>query len=113
FESFLARRNLTVLRYEPIVCARCGHSLDRAVIRERRRAGKDFAFCNDCGEKLSLPKADEPIQLTQPERHLVEEQQWFAAQRSCFEQAVFQVLSCVEARKLPRPECFISYAWGE
>jgi hypothetical protein len=43
----------------------------------------------------------------------VEEQQWFAAQRSCFEQAVFQVLSCVEARKLPRPECFISYAWGE
>ena len=113
FESFLARRNLTVFRYEPVVCARCRHSLDRAVIRERRRAGRESAFCNDCGEKLLLPKADEPIQLTQPERRLVEEQQWFAAQRSCFEQVVFQVLSCVEARKLPRPECFISYAWGE
>jgi hypothetical protein len=82
------------------------------VIRERLRSEKDFAFCAECGEKVALPKADEPIQLTRAEKREVEEQQWFAAQRSRFEQAVFQVMSYVENQRIARPECFISYAWG-
>ena len=60
-----------------------------------------------------LPKADEPIQLTQSEQRKVEEQRWIAAQRTRFEQAVFQLASYVESQKLDRPECFISYAWGD
>jgi GTPase SAR1 family protein len=112
FESFLARRNLSVFRYEPVFCAN-GHPINRAVVRERLRSEKDFAFCAECGEKVMLPKADEPIQLTRSEKREVEEQQWFAAQRSRFEQAVFQVMSYVENQKLARPECFISYAWGD
>jgi WD40 repeat protein len=107
FESFLARHNLTVFRYEPVVCAKCRHALNRSLGRDRLRAGKDFAFCPECGEKMVLAKADEPIQLTKQESHSVEEQQWFATQRSRFEQAIFQVLSHVEARKIHRPECFI------
>src|SRR5262249_23495405 len=67
----------------------------------------------ECGDKVMLPKADEPIQLTQTERRKVDEQQWFAAQRSRFEQAVFQVMSYVDGQKIARPECFISYAWGD
>ena len=113
FESFLARRNLTVFRFEPVICGQCKHALERAVVRDRSRGGKDFAFCSECGEKLALPKADEPIQLTQTERSKVEEQRWFADQRSRFEQAVFQLASYVESQKLERPECFISYAWGD
>ena len=112
FESFLARRNLSVFRYEPVVCAN-SHPVNRAVVRGRLRDGKDFAFCEECGDKVMLPKADEPIQLTQTERRKVDEQQWFAAQRSRFEQAVFQVMSYVDSEKMPRPECFISYAWGD
>ena len=111
FESFLARRNLTVFRYEPVVCSN-GHALNRAVMRDQLRKGNTFAFCSECGAKLTLPKADEPIQLTQTQRRQVDEQQWFAARRSHFEQAVFQVVSYVESQELPRPECFISYAWG-
>ena len=55
FESFLARRNLTVMRYEPVRCsnAACGHLLARSVVRQRLKEGKDFAFCNDCGERLT------------------------------------------------------------
>jgi GTPase SAR1 family protein len=112
FESFLARRNLNVFRFEPVVCSN-GHALNRAVVREQLRKGNASAFCPECGERLTLPKADEPIQLTQTERRKVDEQQWFAARRSLFEQAVFQVMSYVEGQKLPRPDCFISYAWGE
>ncbi|MEP7337459.1 MAG: TIR domain-containing protein [Acidobacteriota bacterium] len=112
FESFLARRNLSVFRYEPVVCAN-KHPINRAVVRGRLRDGKDFAFCEECGDKVMLPKADEPIQLTQTERRKVDEQQWFAAQRSRFEQAVFQVMSYVDGQQMARPECFISYAWGD
>jgi len=112
FESFLARRNLSVFRYEPVICSN-RHALNRAVVRDQLRKGSAFSFCSECGEKLTLPRADEPIQLTQADRHQVEEQQWFAARRSRFEQAVFQVMSYVEGQKLARPECFISYAWGD
>ena len=112
FESFLARRNLNVFRYEPVICSN-GHALNRAVVREQLRKGNSSTFCSDCGERLTLPKADEPVQLTQTEQRKVDEQQWFAAQRSLFEQAVFQVMSYVEGQKLARPACFISYAWGD
>jgi WD40 repeat protein len=112
FESFLARRNLSVFRYEPAICSN-DHALNRAVVREQLRKGSASAFCPECGDKLTLPKAHEPIQLTQTERQKVEEQQWFAARRSRFEQAVFQLMSYVESQSLTPPECFISYAWGD
>jgi hypothetical protein len=112
FESFLARRNLSVVRFEPVVCSN-GHALNRAVVREQLRKGSAFVFCSDCGERLALPKATEPIQLSQTERRKVDEQRWFAEQRTQFEQAVFRVMAYVEDQKLTRPECFISYAWGD
>jgi hypothetical protein len=58
-ESFLARRNLSVFRYEQVICPN-GHALNRAVVRERLRKGSAFAFCSECGKKVLLPKADEP-----------------------------------------------------
>lgn len=114
FESFLARRNLTVLRYDPVRCTNpiCGHLLDRSVVRLRLKEGKTFAFCNDCGEKLALPQMTEPIQLARGEQAKVDEQRRAAEQRSRFEQAVFRVRAYVAEQKLTPPECFISYAWG-
>lgn len=112
FESFLARRNLTVFRYEPVVCSN-GHALNRSVLREEAQGGSGAAFCPKCGEKLSLPKTSAPIQLTQTEQRKVNEQQWFAAQRSRFEQSLFQITTYVKDQGLQRPTCFISYAWGD
>jgi small GTP-binding protein len=114
FESFLARRNLTVLRYEPVRCtnAECGHLLDRSVVRQRLKEGKTFAFCNDCGAKLRLPTMAEPIQLTREEQTKVEAQRRAAEQRTRFEQAVFRVNAYVAEQKIKPPETFISYAWG-
>jgi small GTP-binding protein len=114
FESFLARRNLTVLRYEPVRCtnAECGHLLDRSVVRQRLKEGKEFAFCNDCGAKLTLPKMAEPIQLTREVQAEVEVQRRTAEQRTRFEQAVFRVRAYVAEQTITPPETFISYAWG-
>jgi small GTP-binding protein len=114
FESFLARRNLTVLRLEPVRCtnAACGHFLDRTVARKRMKEGHPFAFCNDCGEKLALPKMAEPIQLTRDLQTEVDSQRRAAEQRTRFEQAVYRVRAYMAEQKLTPPECFISYAWG-
>ena len=111
FESFLARRNLTVLRYEPVPCSK-GHLLDRSVLRQKLREGKSFTFCNDCGEKLTLPATAEPIQWTREVEAEVELQRRAAEQRTRFEQAVFRVRAYVAGQKITPPETFISYAWG-
>jgi small GTP-binding protein len=111
FESFLARRNLTVLRYEPVRCSK-SHTLNRAVVREALQHGEESAFCSKCGEKLTLPKMAEPIQLTREEQAQVETQRRAAEQRTRFEQAVFRVRAYVAEQKITPPETFVSYAWG-
>jgi len=111
-ESFLARRNLTVLPYEPVVCGKCRQTLDRAVVRQRLKEGKTFAFCNDCGERLTLAK-EEPIQLTREQQVEVDAQRLKAEQRTRFEQAIFRVQAYVTEQGIKAPECFISYAWGD
>jgi len=114
FESFLARRNLTVMRYELVCCTNpdCVHLLDRSVVRQRMKEGKIFACCNECGEKLTLPKMAEPIQLTREVEAEVQAQRRTAEQRTRFEQAVYRVQNYVTQQKIRVPECFISYAWG-
>jgi small GTP-binding protein len=112
FESFLARRNLTVMRYEPVRCTN-GHLMNRAVVRDAMRKGQETRFCPDCGEKLALPKMAEPIQLTREVKAEVDSQRRVAEQRTRFEQAVFRVRAYVSDQKITPPECFISYAWGE
>jgi len=112
FENFLSPRNLTVLRYEPVRCTKCGHLLDRSVVRQRMKEKKTFAFCNECGKELALPKMAEPIQLTGKAQAEVETQRLAAEQRTRFEQAVFRVQAYVAEQKITPPETFISYAWG-
>jgi len=111
FESFLARRNLTVVRYEPVRCTN-DHLLDRSVARQKLKDGKAFAYCNDRGERLTLPTMAEPIQLTRNVQAQVELQRDAAEQRTRFEQAVFRVSAYVAEQKITPPETFISYAWA-
>jgi hypothetical protein len=86
--------------------------LERSIVRQRLKDRKTFAFCNDCGEKLTLPTMAEPIQLTREEQTQVETQRRAAEQRTRFEQAVFRVRAYVAEQNLTPPESFISYAWG-
>ena len=103
FESFLGRRNLTVLRFEPVACSN-GHQVNRAVVREQIAAGADFAFCARCGDRVPLPKADRPIQLTRNQADEVAEHRRVADQRSRFEQAVFRWSSSITDQKNAPPE---------
>jgi GTPase SAR1 family protein len=111
FESFLARRDLTVRRFEPVTCGK-GHQLNRAAVREQLADGNDTAFCMRCGERLSLPRADVPIQLGHQQSAALGSQRRAADQRSRFEQALFRLKTSLAAAPAVQPTCFISYAWG-
>lgn len=112
FENFLARRKLTVQRIEPVMCSK-KHIINRAIVREQMSSGEEFAFCSRCGEKVMLPKVDQPIFLTEEEEKKVEVNRRTADQRSRFEQVLFRLKSYVTDQKITSPECFISYAWGD
>ena len=111
FENFLARRNLMVRRFQPVACPK-GQPLNRAVVREQMAANAPFVFCNRCGEKITLPRSDQPIQRPKRQAAEVEAQRRAADQRSRFEQVLFRMKSYVSEQEMASPECFISYAWG-
>ena len=111
FESFLGRRDLTVRRFEPVACGQ-GHQLNRAVVREQLADGIDTVFCTRCGERLCLPRADVPIQLTHHQSADLDAQRRTADLRSRFEQALFRFTSWLAPEPADQPTCFISYAWG-
>ncbi len=71
--------------------ARRGIRLTAAVVREQMSSGAEFAFCSRCGEKILLPKADKPIQLTKRQAEEVEANRRAADQRSRFEQVLFRL----------------------
>ncbi len=54
----------------------------------------------------------EPTPLTPGQRSMVERQRAMAERRVLFEQALLQLKSLAESLTLPRPTCWISYAWG-
>lgn len=112
FESFLARRELTVRRYQAVWCAN-GHQLNRAVVRERLAHGANYAFCPECGQQVALPPADTPIELTRAQAADRDIQREVVSQRSRFEQALFRLKTYVMQEGIPAPDCFISYAWGD
>jgi len=111
FESLLARPDLTVRRYAPVVCGN-GHQLNRSVVREQLAEGNGFAFCNRCGERMTLPPADVPIALTQQQAAHTAAERRSASDRSRFEEAVFRLKAYATQAGIPAPTCFISYAWG-
>jgi GTPase SAR1 family protein len=110
FESFLARRNLTIRRYEPVTCLN-GHIINRAVVRQQ--ASKGFGFCPDCGARTSLPSTETPIALTTGQVAELTEQRREVAQRSRFEQSLFRLNAYVTQEQIRAPTCFVSYAWGD
>jgi hypothetical protein len=111
FEHFLSRRDVSVRRFEPAICIN-GHALNRAVIREHLRNNAESAFCNQCGERIRLQNADQPVRLTIQQTHDVAAKSRTAIQRSHFEKCLFRLKSFVADHKIEPIECFVSYAWG-
>ncbi|MCJ8269073.1 MAG: toll/interleukin-1 receptor domain-containing protein, partial [Psychrosphaera sp.] len=111
FEHFLGNQQLEIFRYLPVVCTntKCGEQLARNVVLAQLKKGKAVSFCNDCGEKLTLPNPDPLTQLSPQDETEVVQQQAIAKQRAIFEAALVRVKRLAGDKS---PNCFISYAWG-
>jgi len=112
FESFLTRRDVTVSRHVPVLC-RCGATLERAVVRNVLRQRKTRAFCNDCGQVITLHEATGVSELSLQSRPDVAVQQRVADRRTRFEQTLFQLQTFAQQQGTRSPSCFVSYSWGD
>lgn len=54
FEQFLHQRDVEVTRIPPVVCKN-QHRIERTTVVKRVREGKEFAFCEECGDKTFIP----------------------------------------------------------
>ena len=116
FERFLLRRELEIVRFQPVICHNdeCGERLERNVVMAQLDKGRDFSFCPNCGEQLSLPAQEALTELPSAQEKQVAAEQIVVQRRTAFETALVRVKALLrdraEAQK--RPTCFISYAWG-
>jgi small GTP-binding protein len=113
FEQFLRGRDVTVTKFPPVECPKCGYRQPRTEIVGRIGEGKGFHFCSECGERIALPKAGEEVALSAAERARVGEEQERARRRTAFESALTRVKAVVRDEKKSAPSCFVSYAWGD
>jgi len=113
FERFLSRRELEISRYQSVKCKKCGASLARNVVMDQLNKKKDFSFCHECGEKVTLPSPEPLTRLSHKEEIILDEQQAIAQRRTAFESALVRVKGLLRDRgEEQKPTCFISYAWG-
>ncbi|HAW50758.1 MAG TPA: hypothetical protein DCX54_00280, partial [Flavobacteriales bacterium] len=72
FEQFLYQHEVEVTRFSPVICKN-GHRQERTIVIERVRNNKPFMFCDECGEKITLPEFDKP-QIINPSPWLQREE---------------------------------------
>ena len=112
FEQILLTRSVTVERYRPIICPECGYQQSRQRVIERIQQGKDFVFCEENGERISLPKATDLTPMHQMRAEIARDEVR-GRQRTSYETALVRLKDFILDRgDTTAVTCFVSYAWG-
>lgn len=106
FEQFLYQRNVSVQRIPPIACPN-GHRQERATVIKRLREGKNFLFCEECGERIDLPEIEKPSLFGAHTVSAVQRDQAQARLRSLYETYLVSIKGFRRDRAAPR--AYISY----
>jgi small GTP-binding protein len=113
FEEFLRGRDVTVMKFPPVPCSKCGYPQQRTEVVKRIGEGKGFLFCGECGKKIMLPKKGERVVLSAAKHDQLSREQERTRRRTAFESALVRVKAVVRDEKKRAPSCFVSYAWGD
>jgi small GTP-binding protein len=106
FEKFLYQLDVEVTRYPPLHCAN-KHLQERATVIKQLRQGKDFIYCPECGEKVTLPGVEEPLALGERDRQTVARAENLAQLRRTYEMHLSRVKGFRRDRVAPR--CYVSH----
>jgi small GTP-binding protein len=106
FEQFLYQRDVEVTPFPPIVCAE-GHQQKRTTVIERARERKPFMFCDECGNKITLPDFDKPQAVGISASPWLQLEEAAARLRSAYEVHLTKVKSYGRDRAVPR--CYVSH----
>jgi len=106
FEQFLYQRDVEVTRFPPVICGN-GHRIERATVIKRLREGKDFVFCNECGEKAPLPNFEKLQTIGIGASTWLQLEEATARLRNSYE--VYLTLIKSYRRSWATPRCYISY----
>ena len=101
FEQFLYMRDVDVTRFPPVVCSK-NHRIERATVVKRVREGKDFVFCDECGEKVTLPDFDKPQTIGIGASPWLQREEAMARLRSLYEQHLTKIKSYRRGWAIPR-----------
>jgi len=113
FEEILHTHNVTISRFAPISCPKCGRQQERSTIIRLIQEGEKFLFCPKDGKKISLPKLPERTALSREDRAVVNRDEAISKMRTTYETALVRVKGFIRDRNdTTRPTCFVSYAWG-
>jgi hypothetical protein len=110
FEKFLRTRDVTVTAYPRVVCRNCSEVQSRQMVVKRIREEKPFLFCSECGSRIDLAPAWEPITLSSTDRERLEGERVRAGLKTVFEASLVSVKRLLIPRQ--PPTCYVSYAWG-
>jgi small GTP-binding protein len=105
FEQFLYQRDVEVTRFPPVVCAK-GHQQKRATVIERVREGKPFMFCDECGDKITLPDFEKPQSIGTAASLWLQLEEAGARLRSAYEVHLTKVKGL--RRNWATPRCYVS-----
>ena len=105
FEKFLYQRDVDVTPYPPLYCSK-NHLQERATVIKRLRDQKDFLCCEECGERITLLKFEQPLSLGERDLQSINRAEALANLRKSYEMHLSRVKSFRRDRVSPR--CFIS-----
>lgn len=105
FESFLYNREVDVTRFPPVFCPR-NHRIERTAVVKRVREGKNFIFCDECGDRTIIPEIEKPSRFDIKESQQIRRSEAIAQLRSTYETYLLRIKGFRRDRSAPR--CYVS-----
>ena len=114
-EQFLYKRDVEVTPFPPVICVN-KHQQKRATVIVRQRERKSFMFCDECGDKITLPDFDKLQIIGIGASPWLQREEASARLRSAYEVQLTKVKGYRRDWAIPR--CYVSHhpeqtAWAK
>jgi WD40 repeat protein len=114
-KKFLLDNEIDIKIYPQLVCSNCQTKQEKQTIIKRINEGKDFIYCFECSNKISVVGGITLESKASPYSHVTVREQIRAQLRTAYEATWVKFRRyLLESQRLnQKPSCFISYAWGK